>query len=108
MSYIPKRSDIVWIDFDPSLGHEQAKRRPAIIVSPIIYNRHGMCIVCPITSQKKGYSYEVEIPKGKITGVILCDQLKSFDWRARNIKYICHLSSEIFEEAQNKFLTLIE
>jgi|CXWL01.1.fsa_nt_gi mRNA interferase MazF len=108
MSYIPSRSDIVWIDFDPALGHEQAKRRPAVVISPIIYNRHGLCIVCPITSQKKGYDYEVDIPNGKVKGVILCDQLKSFDWRTRRIKYICPLASEIFEEVQNKSLTLIE
>lgn len=108
VSYIPKRGDIVWIDFDPSSGHGQAKRRPAIVVSPALYNRHGLCIVCPVTNQKKGYDYEVEIPNGKVTGVILCDQLKSFDWRARNIKYICPLEPDIFEDAQNKFLTLIE
>jgi len=67
-----------------------------------------MCVVCPITSKQKGYDYEVEIKKGKVKGVILCDQIKSFDWRYRNIKYITILDQDIFEDAQSKSITLIE
>ena len=83
--FIPDRGQIVWIDFDPQSGHEQSGRRPALVVSPADYNEKvGLSLLCPITSQVKGYPFEVEIPKGLgVSGVILSDQVKSLDWRAR-------------------------
>ena len=83
---VPERGDVVWLDFDPQRGHEQAGRRPALVLSPRKYNDIvGLAIVCPITGQKKGYPFEVDIPDGhNVAGVILADQVKSLDWRARN------------------------
>ena len=83
---VPGRGDVIWLDFDPQLGHEQAGRRPALVLSPRAYNdKIGLAIVCPITNQQKGYPFEVDIPDGcGVTGVILSDQVKSLDWRARN------------------------
>ena len=83
---VPERGDVVWLDFTPQRGHEQAGRRPALVLSPRAYNdKVGLAIVCPITGQKKGYPFEVDIPDGHgVTGVILADQVRSLDWRARN------------------------
>ena len=82
MAYIPKRGDVVWISFNPQAGHEQAGRRPAVILSPRAYNgKVGLAIMCPITNQSKGYPFEVALPKeAKVSGVILADQVKSLDW----------------------------
>jgi mRNA interferase MazF len=87
----PDRGDIVWIDFDPQAGHEQGGRRPALIVSPRSYNRKvGLALLCPITSQRKGYPFETPLPKGlKVTGVVLADQVKSVDWHARRAEFCC-------------------
>ena len=83
--YVPERGDIVWLQFDPQAGHEQAGRRPAFVVSPRAYNRRvGLALFCPVTSRVKGYPFEVALPDGgKAQGAILSDQLKSLDWRAR-------------------------
>jgi len=87
----PDRGDVVWIDFDPQAGHEQGGRRPALIVSPRSYNRKvGLALLCPITSQSKGYPFETPLPKGlKVTGVVLADQVKSVDWHARRAEFCC-------------------
>ena len=89
--HVPDRGDIVWVDFDPQAGHEQAGRRPALIVSPISYNRKvGLVLLCPVTNQRKGYPFEVTLPQGlKVAGVVLADQLKSMDWRARRAEFCC-------------------
>jgi mRNA interferase MazF len=89
--HVPDRGDIVWIDFDPQAGHEQAGRRPALIVSPIAYNRKvGLTLLCPVTTQRKGYPFEVPLPQGiEAAGVVLADQLKSMDWRARRAEFCC-------------------
>ena len=86
MAYTPDRGDLIWINFNPQVGHEQAGRRPALVLSPQTYNsRIGLAIVCPVTNQVKGYPMEVRIPEGlDITGVILADQVKSLAWRGRN------------------------
>jgi len=86
VSYVPARGDVVWLEFDPQAGHEQARRRPALVLSPLDYNRRvGLALVCPITSQVKGYPFEVAVPAGapELHGVILADQVKSLDWHAR-------------------------
>ena len=94
-AYVPRRGDAVWIDFNPQAGHEQAGRRPAVVLSPRAYNeKTGLAILCPVTSRVKGYPFEVEIPAGlELTGVILADQLKSVDWRARSASLIASLPS---------------
>jgi len=83
--YIPEQGDIVWLSFNPQAGHEQMGRRPALVLSPAAYNKKvGLAIFCPITSQVKGYPFEVLIPKGvKASGAILSDQVKSLDWKIR-------------------------
>jgi mRNA interferase MazF len=89
--YVPDRGDIVWVDFDPQAGHEQAGRRPAVILSPRSYNQKvGLVLLCPITNQRKGYPFEVSLPKAlKVAGVVLADQVKSMDWRARHVEFSC-------------------
>ena len=91
--YVPARGDAVWITVNPEAGHDQAGRRPALVVSPSCYNgKVGLAMVCPITSQIKGYPFEVAILSGsKLGGVIIADQVKSFDWRVRKADFISKL-----------------
>ncbi len=100
-AYVPDRGHAIWLDFTPQTGHEQAGRKPAIVLSPSIYNKKsGLSIVCPITTRAKGYPFEVAIPGGlKLTGCILSDQIKSLDWRFRNAKFICKLPKAAVREA---------
>jgi mRNA interferase MazF len=109
MAYIPNRGDVVWITFNPQAGHEQAGRRPAFVLSPASYNgKVGLAILCPITSQIKGYPFEVLIPDGlKISGAILSDQVKSLDWKVRQAELICKLPSAIIDEVLQKLGTLL-
>lgn len=84
MDYVPEAGDVVWLDFDPQSGHEQAGHRPALVISPATYNgRTGLMLCCPLTSQVKGYPFEVAI-SGARPSVALADQIKSMDWQARN------------------------
>lgn len=109
MAYLPDRGDLVWITFNPQAGHEQAGRRPALVLSPAPYNRKvGLAILCPITSQIKGYPFEVSIPDGlKVKGAILSDQVKSLDWKARQAELVCKLPSAAVEEVLQKLNTLL-
>ncbi len=108
-SYVPARGDVVWISLDPQAGHEQAGRRPAVVVSPIAYNRKvGLAICCPVTSRVKGYPFEVLVPPGlAIDGAILADQVKNLDWRARQATLIGKLPPEATRELLQKLATLI-
>lgn len=103
------RGDIVWIDFDPSLGHEQTGRRPGLILSSQKYHQKvGLAIVCPITSKAKGYPFEVPIPDGfKIKGVILSDQLKCIDLAERNVALIFKVSATVVEEVQSLAISIL-
>jgi len=90
-TYCPKRGDVVWLSFNPQAGHEQAGHRPALVLSPLAYNRKtGLALFCPITTQVKGYPFEVKVPDDvvKVSGAILSDQVKSMDWRARGASLI--------------------
>lgn len=109
MAYIPERGDIVWITLDPQAGHEQKGRRPALVISPLAYNKKvGLAIFCPITSQVNGYPFEVIIPHGfPIEGAILSDQVKSLDWKTREAKKIFRLSVSAMGEVLQKLATLI-
>lgn len=95
--YCPDRGDVVWLAFDPQAGHEQAGRRPALVLSPASYNgRIGLALFCPLTSQVKGYPFEVPIPAGlPVNGVVLSDQVKSLDWRVRQAEFICKLPEDV-------------
>jgi mRNA interferase MazF len=97
------------VDFNPQMGHEQGGRRPALVLSPTEYNRTvGLVVVCPITNQQKGYPWEVEIPNDPhVTGVVLADQLKSFDWRGRRAEFVCTPEQELLEEVVEKAIALI-
>jgi len=107
--YVPSKGDIVWLEFSPQVGHEQAGKRPALCISPREYNEKvGLAIFCPITSRRKGYPFEVLIPATlNITGVVLSDHIKSFDWKARKASYICTLPDEQLREVLGKLRSLL-
>jgi mRNA interferase MazF len=109
MAYIPDSGDIVWITFNPQAGHEQAGRRPALVLSPAAYNgKVGLAILCPITSQIKGYPFEVVIPDGlEVSGAILSDQVKSLDWKARKAEFGGKLPTTAYNEVLKKLSALI-
>jgi mRNA interferase MazF len=109
-AYVPARGDLVWLRFAPQVGHEQAGQRPAVIVSPAEYNRKvGLCLCCPITSRVKGYPFELELPQGlEVAGAVLCDQVKSVDWKARRARRIASLPAVAVREVQARILVLIQ
>lgn len=109
MEYIPERGDAVWINFNPQAGHEQAGRRPALVLSPSEYNQKvGLAIFCPITNQVKGYPFEVAIPEGeKVSGVILSDQVKSLDWTQRNTTFLARVPPDTVSDVMAKLKTLL-
>ena len=107
--YIPDRGDIVWLEFNPQSGHEQRGKRPAIVLSHKLYNEKvGLAILCPITSKEKGYPFEVRVDGKKIQGSILSDQIKSLDWKSRNIEFVEKANIEIVEEVIERFLVIIK
>jgi mRNA interferase MazF len=107
--YVPDRGDVVWITLNPQAGHEQAGRRPALVLSPAAYNgKVGLAILCPITNQVKGYPFEVLIPAGlAVTGAVLADQAKSLDWRARDTQRICVLPPPAVSEVLRRLAPLL-
>lgn len=107
--YIPARGDLVWLQFTPQAGHEQAGHRPAVALSPRSYNqKSGLALFCPVTSQIKGYPFEVKLPDGlPIKGVVLCDQVKSLDWTARQARLAARLPAAPIEDVLAKVLTLL-
>ncbi len=107
--YVPERGDIVYLDFDPTKGHEQRGHRPAFIISPRIYNqKSSLALLMPITSYAKGYPFEVALPlELKTQGVILSDQVKPLDWKARSVSYIETGSATLISEVQAKIEKLI-
>ncbi len=109
MVYVPERGDVVWITLNPQAGHEQAGRRPAVVLSPAAYNgKVGLAILCPITRQVKGYPFEVQIPRGlAVGGVILADQVKSLDWRAREAELAGRLPIATVAKVLQKLDTLL-
>ncbi len=108
-AYCPKRGDFIWLDFTPQVGHEQAGRRPALVLSHDEYNRKaGLVLVCPATSHVKGYPFEVLLPAGwAISGVVLSDQIRSVDWRGRHATFLGRASESLLEEALAKLFTLL-
>ena len=108
--YVPARGDVVWLQFDPQGGHEQAGRRPAFVISPKTYNQKvGLALLCPITSKLKGYPFEVELPEGlEVHGAVLSDQIKSLDWRSHDAKRLGVVPASVVEEVLAKILTLVQ
>ncbi len=109
MAYTPDRGDMVWIAFNPQAGHEQAGRRPALVISPAAYNsKVGLALLCPITTRIKGYPFEVQLPEGfKINGAVLSDQIKSLDWKVRQAEFICKLPTAALDEVRQKLNALL-
>lgn len=108
VGYAPKEGDVVWLEFDPQKGKEIQKTRPALTISPHAYNlKTGLGLFMPITSKVKGYPFEVIINKGEIQGAVLCDQIRSLDWKARKAKFAGHLSPAIMEDVMAKFSVLL-
>ena len=107
--YVPDRGDIVWLEFTPHAGHEQAGRRPALALSPRSYNeRSSLALFCPITSRVRGYPFEVQLPAaGPIEGVVLADQVRSQDWRARHAKFAVQATPQTVAEVQGRFGALM-
>ena len=108
--YVPARGEIVWLRFTPQSGREQAGHRPALVLSPLAYNeKTGLGLFCPITSTIKGYPFEVMLPPtGEITGVVLADQVKSLDWRARRAQFACQASPQVVSEVLGKINALLQ
>jgi mRNA interferase MazF len=109
MAWIPERGDVVWITMNPSVGHEQSGRRPALVLSPAAYNgKVGLAILCPITSQVKGYPFEVALPDGlAVEGVVLSDQAKSLDWSVRGAEFACRVPPLTTAEVIRKVMPLL-
>jgi mRNA interferase MazF len=107
--YVPERGDVVWISMDPQAGHEQAGRRPALVLSPAAYNRKsGLALFCPITSQVKGYPFEIQLPDDlPVKGVALADQVKSLDWRARRVTRFSRVPSEVLASVLRRLVALM-
>jgi mRNA interferase MazF len=107
--WCPDRSDLIWLDFNPQSGSEQAGKRPALVVSPAKYNlKVGLALVCPVTTRAKGYPFEVALPEGSsISGVILADQLKSLDWRTRHAEYAGRVPEETVNDVLARIATLL-
>ncbi len=106
---VPERGDVFWIEFQPQSGHEQAGRRPGVVLSPASYNgKVGLAILCPVTTQVKGYPFEVVLPAGlPVRGVVLSDQVKSLDWRSRKARFACRLPEIIMEQVVAKLAVLL-
>jgi mRNA interferase MazF len=96
-AYVPDSGDFIWLSFDPQAGHERGGRRPALVLSPKIYNqKSGLALVCPVTNQPKGYPFEITVPGGHgVTGVILADHVRSVDWKARQAKELGRCPAEV-------------
>ena len=109
-AHVPACGDVVWLEFNPQAGSEQADRRPALVISPKSYNRKvGLALVCPITSRVKGYPFEVELPPDfKVEGAVLCDQIKSLDWRARRATRLASIPEPIMQEVTARILVLVD
>ena len=108
--YVPERGDLVWLHFHPQAGHEQAGRRPALVISPKAYNEKvGLALMCLVTSKLKGYPFEVVLPEGlKVPGAVLADQIKNLDWQARQAAFICKAPPEVMAETIAKIRALLD
>jgi mRNA interferase MazF len=107
--YVPERGDVLWLHFSPQAGHEQAGRRPALCLSPKIYNeKTSLGLFCPITSKVKGYPFEIQLPEDfPVKGVILADQIRNLDWNVRKALFIAKVPEEVLEEVLEKIEILL-
>jgi mRNA interferase MazF len=108
-TYIPERGDIIWLDFDPRLGHEQSGHRPALVVSPASYNGLvGLALVFPITRQTKNYAFEIELSGNKVDGIILADQIMNAAWRERGARLIEKAGPRTLSAAVERLMLLLD
>jgi len=108
VTYIPEKGDVVWLDFEPQKGKEIQKTRPAVTLSPYKYNlKSGLALFAPITSQIKNYPFEVIISFQQIRGAVLCDQVRSMDFKARKANKILTLNKELIDEIIYKLKLLL-
>ena len=107
--YVPDRGDVVWLEFNPQAGHEQAGHRPAVVLSPRAYNqKSGLALFCPITSRIKGYPFEVVLPPDlSVQGAVLCDQVKSLDWSARRSRLAVKVPDDAIDDVLAKVRALL-
>jgi mRNA interferase MazF len=106
--YVPEAGDIVFIDFDPQVGHEQAKRRPALVLTDQRYNRaSGLAIVCPLTSKRKPYPFALPLKVDNVEGAVLVDQLKSMDWAGRQAQFHCKTEPALLTKVRQYIAVLL-
>jgi mRNA interferase MazF len=107
--YVPDTGDIVFMDFDPQVGREQAKRRPALILTDLRYNRASrLAVVCPLTSKVKPYPFSLPIPVGGVEGAALVDQLKSMDWSGRGAEFHSKAPASMMLKVRQYIAVLLE
>lgn len=107
--HVPDAGELIWLSFSPQVGREQAGRRPGLVLSPRSYNEKvGLCLICPVTNQAKGYAFEVALPAGlPVQGVVLADHIKSADWEKRGSDHIATVPAELLEEVRGKLKPLL-
>lgn len=106
--YVPDASDVVWLEFDPQAGHEQAGHRPALVISPASYNvKTGLMVCCPMTTKVKGHPFEVLTEVDGLACAVLSDQVKSLDWRVRKAKKKAAVASEVMLHVRAKMKALL-
>lgn len=107
-SYVPETGDIVWVDLSPTVGHEQRGRRPVLVVTQKSYNdKTGMMVACPMTTEIKHYPFEVLLSNSDENSVVLADQLRSLDWRDRNIEFIGYATDDELAQAKELIQSLL-
>lgn len=107
--YVPQKGDLVWMDFNPTIGHEQKGVRPAIVVSDKGFNqKSGLAYVCPITSTSKNYPYRIKLNAEQVKGFVMTEQLKSIDWNIRNIRFIEKAPLEVVKSIKNCIGAIID
>jgi mRNA interferase MazF len=107
--YVPEAGDVVWLEFDPQAGHEQAGRRPAVVLSPAAYNtKTGLMLCCPLTTKIKGYPFEVLTESEGVVSAILSDQVKSLDWKVRKAQKKATVSADVMKHVRAKIKALLE
>lgn len=108
-AYVPDASDVVWLEFDPQAGHEQASHRPALVISPASYNgKSGLMICCPISTKIKGHPFEVITAVDGIDCAVLSDQVKSLDWKIRRAKKKTEVSADVMLHVRAKMKALLQ
>jgi mRNA interferase MazF len=108
-AFVPEAGDLIWLTFDHQAGHEQAGRRPALVLSPKAYNRKsGLALVCPVTNQMKGYPFEVPVPRDcGVTGAFLADHVRSLDWKVRHAEWISRVPPPTLNEVLARLAPLL-